>query len=151
MKELREAGQHEEARKRMLRLAKESRTTPKSNSSAPGFTTTLGLEREGVPFYERALRFGPLRRRPAGGPSGWGSTSRCLGEYEKAATTLERGSGIPGRRGFTGVLAMALYNRVRHREAMEILLRLDTTRDDSIRSYEKAIRFYLDKLNQTWE
>ncbi|GGA47485.1 hypothetical protein GCM10007416_20770 [Kroppenstedtia guangzhouensis] len=46
---------------------------------------------------------------------------------------------------------MALYNRVRHREAMEILLRLDTTRDDSIRSYEKAIRFYLDKLNQTWE
>lgn len=39
MKELREAGQHEEARKRMLRLAKESRTTPKSNSSAPGFTT----------------------------------------------------------------------------------------------------------------
>lgn len=41
---------------------------------------------------------------------------------------------------------MALYNRNRHQEAMEILLRLlvDTAGDESI-------RFYLDQLDTTWE
>ncbi len=47
---------------------------------------------------------------------------------------------------------MVLYNLGRHTEAMELLLinLSDTTSDPAISEYGKAIRFYADKLDQTW-
>ena len=48
---------------------------------------------------------------------------------------------------------MTLYNLEEYQQAMEVLLLclVNTTSDDEIRNYEKAIRFYADKLNETWK
>lgn len=50
-------------------------------------------------------------------------------------------------------LAMALYNVGEYREAMEILLvnLAETSWDPEIQSYEKALLFYADRLDETWE
>ncbi|NWQ41069.1 hypothetical protein MLOOGBEN_10220 [Bacillus sp. EB106-08-02-XG196] len=47
---------------------------------------------------------------------------------------------------------MVLYNVEEHHRAMEILLTclIDTTSDEDILHYKKAIHFYSDKLDKTW-
>jgi hypothetical protein len=48
---------------------------------------------------------------------------------------------------------MTLYNLNEHSKAMELLLKclIDTTTDDKILSYKKAIEFYSNKLDEVWE
>ena len=48
---------------------------------------------------------------------------------------------------------MTLYNLNEHSQAMELLIKclVDTTSDEEIMNYERAIRFYSDKLNEVWE
>lgn len=48
---------------------------------------------------------------------------------------------------------MTLYNLKEHSKAMELLLKclIDTTSDDEIISYKKAIKFYSDKLDEIWK
>jgi len=48
---------------------------------------------------------------------------------------------------------MTLYNLGEHPMAMETLLNtiLHTTNHEGIKDYCKAIKFYSDKLDQTWE
>lgn len=47
---------------------------------------------------------------------------------------------------------MTLYNLGEFSKAMEILLNslIVTTKDEGIQKYSKAIKFYSDKLDQTW-
>lgn len=49
-------------------------------------------------------------------------------------------------------LAMTLYNLNDHNKAMELLLKniKDTSIDENIQSYKKAIEFYSDKLDEIW-
>ncbi|MNP86275.1 hypothetical protein D3C76_1864110 [compost metagenome] len=58
----------------------------------------------------------------------------------------------PERKEFPAFLAMALHNLGAHHEAMEILLKLlaETSADQGIKDYSKAISFYSDKLDQIW-
>ncbi|MEO1166780.1 MAG: tetratricopeptide repeat protein, partial [Chloroflexota bacterium] len=68
--------------------------------------------------------------------------------------TLQRGHDkFPDAHEFSIFLAMALYNLERHDEAMQILLQtiVETTDDAGIQRFRRAITFYSDKLNQTWE
>jgi len=48
---------------------------------------------------------------------------------------------------------MTLYNLSEHSKAMEILLNtlIHTTKHEGIKDYSKAIEFYSDKLDKTWE
>ncbi len=48
---------------------------------------------------------------------------------------------------------MTLYNLSEHGRAMELLLKclIETTKDEEILSYKRAIEFYSDKLEETWE
>ncbi len=48
---------------------------------------------------------------------------------------------------------MTLYNLSEHSKAMETLLNIviRTTNHKEIKDYSKAIKFYSDKLDQTWE
>jgi hypothetical protein len=59
---------------------------------------------------------------------------------------------FPHKRAFQVFLSMTLYNLHRHHEAMELLLTniAETTSDDSILSYKRAILFYAPQLDQTW-
>ncbi len=112
-----------------------------------------GDERGAVPYYERAIQLGLPKDDLRGALLGLGSTYRTLGEYAKAVETLRRGmTEFPDAREFPVFLAMALYNTGIHAEAMELLLLtlVETSSDDGIKRFERAIRFYADKLDQTW-
>jgi hypothetical protein len=47
---------------------------------------------------------------------------------------------------------MAYHNVGEHAKAMELLLNslVDTSKDEGVLRYQRAIRFYSDKLNQIW-
>jgi tetratricopeptide (TPR) repeat protein len=150
---LREVGQLEEARALLLDLVAAHPDDPVVNYQCAWSHDALGLEREAVPFYERAIALGLTGDDLEGALLGLGSTYRCLGEYQKAIETLGKGAAqFPNQRSFEVFLAMALYNTGAHAEAMERLLRTlaETSADASIQRYKRAILFYSDKLDETW-
>jgi tetratricopeptide (TPR) repeat protein len=85
---------------------------------------------------------------------GLGSTYRALGEYEKSKKTFLKGMELfPDNHVIKVFYSMTLYNLKEHSKAMELLLKclLNTTNDNEILSYKKALHFYSDKLDQTWK
>ncbi|MEO2203896.1 tetratricopeptide repeat protein [Paenibacillus pabuli] len=115
---------------------------------------SLGLEREAVPYYEKALSQGLSGEDRAGAILGLGSTYRTLGQYEQAKKWLEVGmEEFPAQREFEVFYAMVLYNMGEHAEAMKrLLIQLaDTSTDRGIHDYSRAIRFYSDQLDRIWE
>jgi len=113
-----------------------------------------GREGEAVPHYERALA-GLLpadERRDA--LLGLGSTFRALGRYDEALAKLEEGRcEFPGHRAYEPFLALTLYNLGRHAEAVELLVTAlaETTGEESIARYERALLFYAAQPDATWE
>jgi tetratricopeptide (TPR) repeat protein len=115
---------------------------------------TQGKERAAVPYYEQAIALGLPPDDLRGALLGLGSTYRSLGEYAKAADVLRRGmTEFPHGQEFATFLAMALYNLGEHAEAMELLLRVaaETSTNDGVQKYKRAILFYADKLDEVWE
>jgi tetratricopeptide (TPR) repeat protein len=150
---LRQGGQLQEARELLLKLVAAQPDDPRVSYQCAWVHDALGLEREAVPFYQRAIDSGLAGEDLAGALLGLGSTYRALGEYQQAIATLRRGiATFPGDRSFEPFLAMALYNAGQHAESAELLLRAlaETSADDSIRRYQRTILFYADKLGQTW-
>ena len=150
---LRESGQDEDARALLLDLAQRYPDNGSIQYQTASIHDSLGYEREAVPFYERALELELTNLERSGAMLGLGSTWRTLGEYERASTILREASELfPEMRCFDVFLAMSLYNLERHQEAMERLLLVitDTSDDDSIRVYERAIRYYAGRLDETW-
>ena len=151
--QLREAGKLEQARAMLLDLAAAHPDDPTINYQCAWCHDAMGLEREAVPFYERAIALGLRGAELEGALLGLGSTHRCLGEYHKAVETLGAGAAqFPEQRSFEVFLAMALYNTGAHAQAMERLLRAlaETSADPSIQRYRRAILFYSDKLDEIW-
>ncbi|MEK3661249.1 tetratricopeptide repeat protein [Paenibacillus sp. FSL F4-0236] len=114
----------------------------------------LGLEREAVPYYEKSLTLGLSLEQRVGALLGLGSTYRTLGEYENSKAILEQAiQEYPENKEFPVFLAMTLHNLGDHRLAMGMLLKLlaETSADEGIRSYSKAISYYSDKLEQVWD
>lgn len=115
---------------------------------------SLGLEREAVPYYEKALQLKLSSEDRAGAILGLGSTYRTLGQYEQAKRWLLTGmSEFPEHREFEVFYAMVLYNLGEHAEAMQRLLvqLADTSGDQRITDYRRAIRYYADQLDRIWE
>ncbi|MEK4349856.1 tetratricopeptide repeat protein [Paenibacillus sp. FSL R5-0475] len=114
----------------------------------------LGLEREAVPYYEKSLTLGLSTEQRVGALLGLGSTYRTLGEYENSKAILEQAiQEYPENKEFPVFLAMTLHNLGDHSLAMGMLLKLlaETSADEGIRSYSKAISYYSDKLGQVWD
>ncbi|KIL51458.1 hypothetical protein KP77_09700 [Jeotgalibacillus alimentarius] len=113
----------------------------------------LGLEKEAVPHYERAIEIGLPDRELEGAYLGLGSTYRVLGRYGEAAATFKVAmAAFPEMEHFKVFYSMVLYNLGNYQQAMEVLLHalVHTTNDESILTYKKAILFYSDKLDQVW-
>lgn len=152
--ELRKAGKAEEAREILLALVCEWPDDAEVLYQTAWTHDTLGLEREAIPYYHRALDAGLAGEERSGALLGMGSTYRALGEYALAEETLRQGvAEFPKDRAMQVFLAMALYNRGQHAEAMGVLLRnlAETSDDARIRRYERAILFYAPDLNKTWD
>jgi tetratricopeptide (TPR) repeat protein len=113
----------------------------------------LGLEHEAIPFYEKAIQAGLNGDDLKSALLGMGSTYRCIGEYHKSIDTFQQALRLfPNSHEFNVFLAMAYYNIGEHAKAMELLLNslVNTSNDQGVLRYQRAIRFYSDKLNQTW-
>jgi tetratricopeptide (TPR) repeat protein len=144
----------EEARTLLLELVATYPDDAEINFQAAGVHDNLGLEREAIPFYLRALDKG------LSGPDlercllGLGSSYRILGEYQKAEETLRRGvKEFPDNRALQVFLAMTLYNRQQHKESMELVLvnLLETTSDEKLQYFKRGLLYYalhLDEISQ---
>ncbi|MCM3628435.1 tetratricopeptide repeat protein [Paenibacillus glycanilyticus] len=151
---LRESGQLEEARSNLLSLTELYPQNPSVWYQCAWVHDAMGLEKEAVPFYAKALELGLTGEDREGAYLGLGSTYRTLGRYEEAkAIFVEAISIYPDNREFRVFYAMVLYNLKEHGSAMEILLKqlAETSQDKGIQAYQRAIQFYSDKLDQTWE
>jgi len=150
---LRETEKHAEARQLLLELHNEFPNDPQVNYQCAWIHDLLGLEREAIPFYEKAIQEGLSGDDLKSALLGLGSTYRCIGEYRKSIDTFQHILTLfPNSLEFKVFLAMAYYNIDEHSKAMELLLNslADTSKDEGILRYQRAIRFYSDKLDQIW-
>ncbi len=114
----------------------------------------LGEELKAVPYYEKAIKLGLSGADLEGAFLGLGSTYRTLGEYEKSEQVFLQGIALfPTNKALQVFYAMTLYNLQQHHQAMELLLQClaDTTTDDEILRYQKAIHFYASQLDKVWK
>jgi|SRR4026207_1461260 tetratricopeptide (TPR) repeat protein len=150
---LRETEKHEEARQLLLELHSEFPNDPQVNYQCAWIHDLLGLEREAIPFYEKAFQEGLSGDDLKSALLGMGSTYRAIGEYQKSIDTFQHALTLfPSSHEFNVFLAMAYHNVGEHSKAMELLLNslAATSKDDGIVRYQRAIRFYSDKLNEIW-
>ena len=151
--QLREAQKHEEARELLLELRAEFPNDPQVNYQCAWIHDLLGLEHEAIPFYEKAVQEGLSGDELKGALLGMGSTYRCIGEYQKAKEIFQRALELfPERNEYKVFLAMAYYNLGEYAKGMELLLNslAETSKDEGVIRYQRAIRFYADKLDETW-
>lgn len=112
----------------------------------------LGLEKEAVPYYEKAIELELPQHDLQEAYLGLGSTYRTIGEYEKSKAILQAALDKFDSNVYRVFLAMTLFNLGEHTEAMSLLFRviISTSQDEGIERYRKAIDFYSDKLNVKW-
>jgi tetratricopeptide (TPR) repeat protein len=111
----------------------------------------LGIEQDAVAPYERAIELGLPPEDLQSAYLGLGSTLRTIGAYEKSASVFQQGRrAFPEFRALHVFYSLTLYNLGQHERAMEVLLTelVETTSDPSIKSYERALRFYSTKLTE---
>ncbi len=126
---------------------------PVANYQAAWTCDSMGKEGDAVPFYERAIAKGLSGEDLRGSFLGLGSTLRCLGKYTESLEVFERGVlHFPTDRALKIFKALTLYNLGQYAESFETLLLqlIETTSDPDLQRYAKALRFYSDKLDQTW-
>lgn len=150
---LREAGKLTEASERLIELATAYPDNAEIQYQCAWSFDVLGEEAAAVPYYERAIELGLSKENEEGAYLGLGSTYRTLGLFKKAEQILKEAMKLfPKNNAFPVFYAMVKYNQKDHGEAMRILLQLlaETTSDEDILEYRKAIAFYADKLDNVW-
>jgi tetratricopeptide (TPR) repeat protein len=148
---LREAGELEEARDVLLKLLERNPEDPAVNYQCAWVHDRMGLEREAIPLYERAIERGLSGGDLEGAILSLGSSYRAVGNPAKAAEVLRGGvARFPHNRAMQVFLAMALHDLDEHVQAMEILLRnlAETSSDPEISAYKEALSYYANRLNE---
>lgn len=151
---LRENGRLEEANQLMVALVNEEPENGYYQFQCAWTYDSLGKEQEAVPHYKKAIQLGLKPEFLVNAYVGLGSTYRALGQYEESKRIFEQAiSEFPAADHVKVFYAMTLYNLSEHSKAMETLLNtvIHTTNHKGIKDYSKAIKFYSDKLDQTWE
>ncbi|WP_059173351.1 tetratricopeptide repeat protein [Bacillus sp. FJAT-27445] len=151
---LRNSGHHKESNELLIKLVQEFPDHASINYHCAWSFDLLGEESKAVPFYEKAIQLGLSSIELEGALLGLGSTFRTLGEYEKSKSIFLKGiKTFPNNKAIQIFYSMTLYNLNEHSKAMELLLKclIETTNDDEIVKYKKAIEFYSNKLDETWK
>lgn len=150
---LRKEGKLEESNRLLVSLANKCPDDPMINYHCAWSFDALGLEKDAVQYYEKAIAIGLPDEELRGAYLGLGSTYRTLGEYEKSKKTFEEGlDKFPQDEAMKVFYAMTLYNMKEYSKAMEILLFCiaETSYDENINRYKRAIKFYANKLDKIW-
>lgn len=114
----------------------------------------LGKEADAAPAYEKALSLGLSGEDLEGAYLGLGSTYRCLGDYENSDRVFRRARELfPENGALRAFHALTLYNQKKHSSALELLLKelVRSSKDEHIQAYGKALLFYSEKLDETFE
>lgn len=151
---LRKIGKYKESNKLLMELVQEFPHNASINYQCAWSFDLLGEEAKAVSFYEKSIELGLSSKELEGALLGLGSTYRTLGEYEKSKIIFLKGiESFPNNRVIQTFYSMTLYNLNEHSKAMELLLKclIDTTIDDELLKYKKAIDFYSDKLDEIWK
>lgn len=151
---LRAKDRHEEARNLLVQLAAEFPTNPVVQYRTACVYDFLGMEREAIPYYHAAIEHDLPDADLRAAYLGLGSTYRTLGLYDESKKILLEGlSHFPDANEMKVFLAMTLYNLGENHEALSSLLKviMDTTADEQVINYERAVRFYADDLNKKWD
>ncbi|MDN7240583.1 tetratricopeptide repeat protein [Planococcus sp. N028] len=151
---LRESGKQEASNKLLLELAGNYPENPQVNYHCAWSFDVLGKEEKAVPYYEKAIRLGLTGKDLEGALLGLGSTYRTLGEYQKSERTFLKGIELfPINYAMKAFYSMTLYNLKEHQAAMEMLISclVQTSTDEDILVYKRALEFYSDKLDETWK
>lgn len=148
-----ENGKHNESNQILLELVEVHAEDPAVNYQCAWSYDLLGEEEKAVPFYKKAIELGLSDKDFEGALLGLGSTYRTLGKYQDSKNILLQGvERFPTNQAMKTFLAMTLYNLKEHEAAMELLLKclVESSMDQDIQAYNKAIAFYSDKLDETW-
>lgn len=111
-----------------------------------------GLEREAVPYYERALLGKLSEKDMKGAYLGLGSTYRTIGDCDRSKELLLKAKEhFPDETVYDVFLGMTLYHLEEHQEAMRLLLNvISTHQDPSLAEYHQAIGYYANHLEERW-
>ena len=151
---LRAKDQHEKARELLVRLASEFPTNPVVQYKTACVYDYIGEEKEAIPYYLAAIENDLPGDDLRGAYLGLGSTYRTLGQYAESKKILQAGLGqFPDANEMKVFLAMTLYNLGEHHEAVSSLIKIvaETTSDEKIQNYERAILFYAEDLDKKWD
>ena len=152
--QLRKEGKLEVALQVMERLLEQEPNNATYQYQMAWCNDSLGYEKAAVPFYKRAIELGLPLEQLKGAYLGLGSTYRTLGQYEESRAVLSDGlKAFPDNNELKVFYAMTLYNIGDHNEAMQYLLHVitNTTNDEEVLKYKRAIEFYKDRLDEVWD
>jgi tetratricopeptide (TPR) repeat protein len=105
----------------------------------------LGKESDAVPYYEKAIANGLAGEDRKGAMLGLGSTYRCLGEYLSSLKIFDEAiNEFADDLSLKVFRALTLHKLGQSEKSIEqlLILLLNTTGDQSIKSYDKALRFF---------
>lgn len=148
----RENGKTEEAMDILKSLLETNPDDAEINYQLAWCYDILGYEKEAVPYYEKAIAIGLCEKDQIEAIIGLGSTYRTIGQYSKSQILLENSISKYDNKALEVFLAMTLFNLNDHEKSISILLKLlvDSSSDEDIIKFSKAISFYSDRLNQVW-
>lgn len=152
--ELREKGQTEEALNLFFKLLDREQNNAEILYQIAWCLDILEREKDAIPYYEKAIEIGMDDEKLKGALLGLGSTYRTIGEYQSSLKIFNQAVlQYPTNNEFKVFRAMTNYNLGNHEDAMRELLEViaDTSSDENVKAYKKAILFYSDKLNQVWD
>ncbi|EAC6872368.1 tetratricopeptide repeat protein [Listeria monocytogenes] len=146
-------GDYETARKQALTELENNPESAELHYFAAWAHDALGKEDAAIPFYEKALQLGLPTDSRKEAYIGLGSTYRITGQPEKASLLFETAlQEFPDNNALRTFSVMAKYNQGLEKEALQeaLMLLTQTTSDENILSYKKAIQFYAQDLDATF-
>lgn len=148
---LRKTGQYEAAKELVLQYVKTSPNDPTVLYQMAWCHDSLGEEHAAVPYYERALTLGLSGEDRLQAYIGLGSTYRVIGQFTRASDVFHRAlREFPDAHALQVFLAMTEYNLGQADQAVSRLLKTlaATASDESIQTFDRAIRYYADHLDE---
>lgn len=138
----------------LVKLAEQNPQNASINYQCAWSFDCLGEEAKAVPYYEKAIQGNLDELDLQNAYLGLGSTFRALGEYERSKAVLCVAIKVfPNNEALQVFYGMTLYNLNEHQSAMEFLLKciVNSSSDSNVQKYKRAIKFYSDKLDETWK